>query len=366
MKIIAYYLPQYHRTPHNDEWWGEGFTEWTNVRKAKPLFKGHEQPKVPADLGYYDLTDPRVRGRQAALAREAGVDGFCYYHYWFGNGHAELETPFNQVVESGQPTMPFCLCWANESWQRKFWNKDGAVTHAKVLAEQTYPGEDDDRAHFEWLIKAFKDPRYLKIDNKPVFVIYKPLEFPEVNRFIERWNQWALAEGFDGMYFIGFTFKADTESRQILDLGFDAVNSCRLNRDKIRSWGWLVRKLKSLILNTPRRAKYAKIFPTLISEIERTDPRVIPTLIPNWDHTPRSGTKGDLLTECDPTLFEQHCVDVLGSVAKKDEPALCFIKSWNEWGEGNYMEPDTRHGHGYLQALARAKEKVKRSLKTKD
>ena len=174
MKVIAFYLPQYHPTPHNNEWWGEGFTEWTNVAKAPKLFWGHYQPKVPADLGFYDLRIPEVREKQAELAKYAGVDGFCYYHYWFGNGRVELETPFNEVLKTGKPDFPFCLCWANETWSRKFWNKDGNVAQSTTLAEQTYPGMDDIISHFMNVLPAFKDPRYIKQDGMPVFMIYRP------------------------------------------------------------------------------------------------------------------------------------------------------------------------------------------------
>jgi lipopolysaccharide biosynthesis protein len=155
-QIIAFYLPQFHPTPHNDLWWGKGFTEWTNVGKAKPLYPGHYQPKVPADLGYYDLRLPEVRQEQAKLAQKAGVTGFCYYHYWFENGFEELDKPFKEVVNSGEPKFPFCLCWANESWYSKFWNKDG-TSSKKILAEQKYLGSEDHIKHFYSLLKAFKD-----------------------------------------------------------------------------------------------------------------------------------------------------------------------------------------------------------------
>ena len=203
-KIIAFYLPQYHPTPHNDEWWGKGFTEWTNVAKAKPLFGGHYQPKIPADLGFYDLRLPEIREQQAELAREAGIDGFCYYEYWFGNGHEELELPFKEVLESGKPDFPFCLCWANESWYKKFWNNDGAVIDKKILAKQTYPGDEDIRNHFFARLNAFRDSRYMKYEGKLIYVIYKPLEHPEVKHFIQVWQQLAKENGLPEFYFIAF------------------------------------------------------------------------------------------------------------------------------------------------------------------
>ena len=229
-KIIAYYPPQYHPTPDNDKWWGKGFTEWTNVAKASPLFKGHYQPKIPADLGFYDLRLPEVREQQAQLARQAGLEGFCYYHYWFGNGKQELELPFNEVVRSGKPDFPFCLCWANESWYAKSWNKDGKVGKANLLIQQEYPGTADHEKHFYTLLSALKDPRYIKIENKPVFVIYKPLQFPNVRHFIGEWNSLAIRNGLEGIYFIGYTTNVEYEYNQITEQGFDAVNSCNLSR----------------------------------------------------------------------------------------------------------------------------------------
>lgn len=349
-RVIALYLPQYHPTPHNDEWWGKGFTEWTNVAKAKPLFRGHYQPKIPADLGFYDIRLPEVREQQAQLAREAGIEGFCYYHYWFGNGQEELERPFKEVVASGKPDFPFCLCWANESWYRKFWNKDGAVVDRKILAEQIYPGEVDDTRHFYSLLDAFKDERYMKVDGKLLFMVYKPLHYKEATRFMQLWQRLASENGLPGFYFTGFSFLADSEGQQILDKGFDAVVSCRNNRDKQRNLMWALRKLTSMVLRRPRMNSYKKMWPRLISDLERNDNRYIPVIMPNWDHTPRSGVNGDLFVGATPKEFSKHCANVLRSVSAKQTP-ICFLKSWNEWGEGNYMEPDLKYGHGYIDAL---------------
>ena len=360
MEIIAFYLPQYHPTPHNNEWWGEGFTEWTNVAKAKPLFRGHYQPKIPADLGFYDLRMPEVKEKQVELAREAGVTGFCYYHYWFGNGHEELELPFNQVVESGKPDFPFCLCWANESWYKKFWNKDGDVTDKKVLAEQMYPGEEDNKKHFYSLLRAFKDNRYCKIDGKLVFGIYRPLEFQNLDKFVNQWNELAKENGLPGFFFFGYTINVEKEYAPIKQTGVNAVVSFRRNRDTIRSLGWGIRKGLSILFHTPRRQRYENAIKTLVSDEERKDD-VFPVMIPNWDHTPRSGVNGDLYTNSTPDLFEKHALDVLEHI--KDKPQgrqIAFLKSWNEWGEGNYMEPDLKYGKGFIRALKSAIETVKK------
>lgn len=186
-------LRQFHPIPENDAWWSKGFTEWTNVAKAKPLFPGHYQPRIPADLGFYDLRVPEVREAQAELARSAGIEGFCYYHYWFA-GKRLLERPFNEVLESGKPDCPFCLCWANETWT--------GIWHGRldrILAEQTYPGVEDDTRHFFYLPKAFRDPRYITIDGKPLFSVYNPRQLPEAKRTTNLWRKLAAESGLSAL-----------------------------------------------------------------------------------------------------------------------------------------------------------------------
>ncbi len=355
MEIIAFYLPQYHPTPHNNEWWGEGFTEWTNVAKARPLYPGHYQPKIPADLGFYDLRMPEVREKQIKLAKEAGVTGFCYYHYWFGNGKEELEMPFNEVVKSGKPDFPFCLCWANETWSRKFWNKDGNVAEKEDLVVQEYPGEDDDINHFYRLLPAFKDKRYIRFDGKPIFMIYRPMAFKEVERFISLWNKLAKENGLDGIYFIGYTLEVNNEYELIKSKGFDAVCSCRLGNVKRMDIVWYIRRMVSILIKLPIVISYKKVMPKLVQTFEKEHDDIYPTMLPNWDHTARSGTNGYLYSNSTPELFERHANMVLNTIKnRQDSRKICFLKSWNEWGEGNYMEPDLKYGHGYLTALHNA------------
>lgn len=363
MKIIAFYLPQYHPTPDNDRWWGKGFTEWTNVGKAKPLFKGHYQPKVPADLGYYDLRLPEIIEEQAKLAAEAGVDGFCYYHYWFGNGKMELEKPFESVIETGKPSLPFCLCWANESWFQKMWNKDGSVGEKKILAEQLYPGKEDMELHFYYLLKAFKDERYIKVEGKPLFAIYRPLDIPNLREMIEYWRQLALENGLPGIHFVGYTANAGEELDRILNLNMDGIIICNLAEPLYKSKKrTMIRKvwihLKRIIFNRPTVISYKQAIRYLCpNNIEKEG--IYPTLVPNWDHTPRSGRGGYLYHKSTPELFYCHAKEVLSKVSsKKDADNLVFLKSWNEWGEGNYIEPDLKFGHGYLKALSDAKDCV--------
>ena len=195
-RLIAHYLPQFHPIPENDEWWGPGFTEWTNVTKARPLFPGHYQPRLPADLGFYDLRVPEVRERQAQLAREAGIEAFCYWHYWFA-GRRILERPFNDVLKSGKPDFPFCLAWANESWQGHWHGCE-----RRTLIEQTYPGESDYDAHFQALLPAFRDRSYLRIEDRPLFVVYRPALIPNPGDFTRRWNLLAQGHGLPGVHFL--------------------------------------------------------------------------------------------------------------------------------------------------------------------
>jgi len=360
--IIAYYLPQYHPIPENDEWWGKGFTEWTNVGKANPLFRGHYQPKVPADLGYYDLRLPEIREEQAKLAQEAGVFGFCYWHYWFGNGKELLERPFKEVVKSGKPDFPFCLGWANENWQAKLWNADQSVKIKQDLITQEYPGTEDIKAHFFSQIKAFKDSRYIRINGRPLFLIYSPLKHPQLQEFINIWNELAKQEGVaESFYFVGLA-KNDEEMEKVKALGFDAVTSGLLDRlpTVYMQKPLLYRMIKYVLrtkFNRPVVIPYSKAVPHLTHPSFDSKEYVIPTIIPNWDHSPRSGGNAVILHNSTPEAFEKHCENVL-NIVKNKENKLIFLKSWNEWGEGNYMEPDLKFRKGYIFALAQAIKKI--------
>ncbi|MDR3048048.1 MAG: glycoside hydrolase family 99-like domain-containing protein [Bacteroidales bacterium] len=351
-RIIAFYLPQFHPTPNNDKWWGKGFTEWTNVCKAKPLFRGHYQPHVPADLGFYDLRLAESRLAQAEMAKEYGVEGFCYYHYWFGEGRQELEHVFNEVLKSGEPDFPFMLCWANESWHSKFWNNDGTVSK-KLLVEQKYGGIDDYTKHFFHLLPAFKDKRYIRIDNKPAFMLFRPLEFEQVSDFINLWKKLAKENGLEGIFFIGQTFETEIEVDEVFNKGFGAVNTVRLFdiQRKRKLIEKALQKIERVLLTKPFVYSYAKAKEYFVEELEKNI-NIIPTIIPNWDHTPRSGNGGYVLTKSNPKLFGEHVRDAIDVVKDKPlEHRLIFIKSWNEWGEGNYMEPDLKFGTAYLEEL---------------
>ena len=360
-KIIAFYLPQYHPFQENNEWWGMGFTEWTNVGKAKPLFRGHYQPKVPADLGYYDLRLPTVREQQAKLAREAGIEGFMYWHYWFGNCKQLMSDIFDGVLKSGKPDFPFCLGWANHSWYAKDWNSND-VKKDKILIEQTYPGELDYRNHFEKVLPAFKDPRYIKMENKPIFLIFDTINLP--SEFISLWNKWAKDEGIiNGIYFIAHAKSHQINSKEeILKKGYSAITFDRLKelyygRNLRRKKLFQIKGIIRLLLNRPFfMVDYKDAYPYLVDEKDICDD-VIPALLPNWDHTPRSGKKGLLLTNSTPEYFKEHAKMVL-NIVKQKENKLILLKSWNEWAEGNYMEPDLKFGKRYIETLREAIKEV--------
>ncbi len=357
--IIALYLPQYYPFKENDEWWGKGFTEWTNVGKAKPLFKGHDQPRVPADLGYYDLRVPEVREQQAELAREAGVTAFCYWHYWFGNGRQLLADVFNEVLETGKPDFPFCLGWANHSWYAKTWDKN--VRQDKLLIEQTYPGIDDAKQHFEFLLKAFKDPRYLKIEGKPFLYIFDGESLPV--DYISLFRKWTKDAGFKDLFLATITMKF-SEKENFIKKGYSAIVPDRvtffrhLEYNKMRKSDYyyykIVRRLRELLTGKPRCAlDYGKHYHSFIDETFDSSNDVIPQILPNWDHSPRSGKKFlTLFYNAKPEYFREMVREALRVIKNKPEGLqILLLKSWNEWGEGNYMEPDLTYRHGYIEAL---------------
>lgn len=355
VRVIAFYLPQFHPIAENDKWYGKGFTEWTNVGKAKPLFRGHYQPQVPADLGYYDLRIPEVRQAQADMAREYGVEAFCYWHYWFGDGRRLLERPFNEVLNSGNPDFPFCLGWANHSWKGIY----SGVKTKEALIEQTYGGIRDYERHFNDVLPAFKDKRYLTVDGKPFFLIFSPLEIPDPVEFITCWQELARQNGLKGIHFVAHTYKPDEISR-LLTLGYDAVNIVRLfeyQRTGLSLYRMAFNKINREALKHGFWYQYKDAM-KYFSGPEDSGENVYPTLIPNWDHSPRTGKFGTILKDSTPALFQKHAEQVIDSVRDKSaERQIVILKSWNEWAEGNYMEPDLKHGRGYLQALLNALNK---------
>lgn len=352
LQVIAYYLPQYHTIPENDEWWGEGFTEWVNVKKAKPLFKGHKQPNVPSpELGYYNLLNNDVRRKQTALAKEAGIDGFCYWHYWFGNGVELLEKPFRMMLADKGNEHGFCLGWANETWKRKQWRKDG---HGDVnLAEQIYPGKEDDEAHFYAYLEAFKDERYMRLDGKPIFVIYRPFQHPYLKDFICHWNDLAVQNGLKGMCFIAELHNEIDRIEEVISQGCDYVTNVRLQFGELSRKEQLMLMWKNFLLNRPLRTINYKQTIKWVYTPKDAELGILPAVYPNWDHSPRSKSRCTILLNSYPELFKKQIQRVFELIKGKNIPIM-FIKSWNEWGEGNYMEPDEVNGKDYIKALRSA------------
>lgn len=350
VRAIAFYLPQFHPIPENDEWWGEGFTEWTNVKNAVPLFESHEQPVKPGVLGYYDLRDPLVRQQQADLASAHGIEGFCYWHYWFGNGKRILEKVFEEVLATGKPDFPFCLAWANESWT--------GVWHGlqnKILVEQQYPGVSDYQQHFDWLVNPFNDKRYIRVDNKPLFVVYRPQDIPNLPQFVDTFRSQAMRNGFEGIYLVANNAPDDWNPELN---GFDAIAPTRLHTIRMGIKQRIADKVKSMLKveDGPFRKTYQDVL-ELMKPVASASYKRLPCIIPNWDNTPRSGKRGWVLENSSPTLFGHVLSSAIEQVMQYPyEERLVFLKSWNEWAEGNYLEPDEKWGTAYLEVIKKQVE----------
>ncbi len=372
-RIIALYLPQFHPTPENDKYWGKGFTEWTNVAKAKPLFKDHYQPRVPADLGFYDLRIPSVREQQAELAKDAGIEGFLYWHYWFGNGRETLQMPLDEMVKSKKPDFPFCIGWANHSWSTKTWEAGNRYEKPSYIFQQEYPGDEDHEKHFYRLLDAFKDDRYITVDGKLLFVIFKPHQFPDPQHFMDLWNGLARENGLPGFHFVGliesmpkvnhkniyFIDKTiDSNIDNVKLKGFDAIVTTGQKYAEIRVGG----RVKKFIFGMLRKRfpgvfldkyDYSKIIEKYYSPSDSRED-VYPELLAGWDRSPRSGKKAIIYYNDTPEQFDKAVEKALECVKNKQpEHRILFLNSWNEWGEGAYVEPDLKYGHGKLDCIKR-------------
>lgn len=369
-RVIAYYLPQFHPIKENDEFWGKGFTEWTNVAKAKPLFKGHYQPQVPADLGFYDLRLPEVREAQATMAKECGVEGFMYWNYWFGRGKKVLEMPIEEIMRTGKPNFPFCIGWANHDWSNKTWKTIGNFKMEKTFLTQEYLGKKDYTDYFNYCLPMFKDKRYITVDDKPLFYIFAPDAIPDIEDFIKLWNKLAIKNGLKGIHFvarvdaIGKTHVVNDKSylndhKQRYDnyikKGFDAVCSEGCRRAEILSSGFSKKYfrtiLKKMRLSSMNSHDYMKIINNYYTDSDSLD-YVYPQIIPRMDRTPRQGKNAIIYKDNSPEKFRKCIQLAFEKVQDKNyEHRILFLSSWNEWGEGSYMEPDIIFGHEYLDVL---------------
>ena len=361
MKVISFYLPQFHPIPENDAWWGKGFTEWTNVAKARPLFAGHHQPHIPADLGFYDLRLEETRIAQAELAREHGISGFCYYHYWF-NGKMLLEKPFNEVLASGKPDFPFCLCWANENWTRRWDGLD-----QEVLADHRY-SDYDPFQHADWLVNAFLDQRYIRINGRPLFLVYRADHIPDLVNVVRAWRKKATDKGLPALYLCAVKNNqyalgdADT-----IKAGFDAIVEFQPNPKDLQGTAtnlklvtmlrWLNCIIDKFKLGNLLEKKtdyvlydYSKI---VEKAIQRPIPvhKTFPCIFPNWDNTSRRQFGITVIQNNDSSLYAKWLADSLRRVSGYEaEEKIVFINAWNEWAEGCHLEPDIQSGRRFLEA----------------
>lgn len=352
IRALAIYLPQYHPIPENDEWWGKGFTEWTNVSKALPRFNGHYQPQLPADLGFYDLRLPEVRQAQADLAKEYGIHGFCYYHYWF-NGKRVLERPFQEILVYGKPDFPFCLCWANENWTRRWDGLD-----QQVLLKQEY-SEEDDVNHIQYLASAFSDSRYIRVDGKPVFIVYRTELFPDIARTVETWRKEALRLGIGELYLIRVErFMHDVEPSAI---GFDAAMQFQPEVSSLpdKLYGTFKDRVlqKTKIKKSPFLNDSVYLYEEYVSNaIKQAQPvyKRYPCITPAWDNSSRRQAGATILHNSTPAVYERWLTHVVNNFHPySNQENLLFINAWNEWAEGNHLEPCRVWGRQYLEATAR-------------
>jgi lipopolysaccharide biosynthesis protein len=351
-KSICFHLPQFHPIPENDEWWGRGFTEWRNTVRARPRFKGHYQPHLPADLGYYDLRLAETRAQQAELASRYGVSGFCYYHYWF-NGRRLLEAPVEGILASGEPDFPFMLCWANENWTRRW---DGA--DREVLISQSY-GPQDDLNHIRHLAEVFEDPRYIRKDGKPCFLVYKASELPDPRRTLDTWRHEYARLGLGEL----FLCRVEAHGKDRGDpraLGFDAAVEFQPdweNQPALINPNILVRIPRRLFRpNSGYRRNGVYTYDGMVEQAlgkpEVDYPR-FRCVAPSWDNSARRAKDATIYKDATPEKFEYWLSETLRRTERESDQEFIFVNAWNEWAEGAHLEPDERWGHAFLEAHLR-------------
>jgi hypothetical protein len=360
-RLIAFYLPQYHPIPENDRWWGEGFTDWVNVRKARPLFEGHLQPRVPhPDLGYYNPLDPGTLELQARIAREHGVHGFCFYHYWF-NGRLLLERPLELLLSRRDIDLPFCVCWANEPWTRAWDGKE-----RDVLMPQDYGGREDWTRHFQYLLPALRDPRAIRVAGKPLLLIYRIASIPRINAMLEHWRRLATESGLTGLHIVSL-LTGFTRPKELRGVAVDAACEFLPNYSlKPRPADALGAGLKiGVHLRTLKR--YTRRFDHVVTRIDYDAlwrrslslKKVFPVqyhgAFVSWDNSPRKGTRGMTIVNASPERYGHWLeLQLRRAVAEPDQEPLVFLNAWNEWAEGAFLEPDTAFEYAFLAATQRA------------
>lgn len=346
--VLALYLPQYHEVEENSRWWGEGFTDWVNVKKAIPMFGEHYQPRIPLGENYYDLSGEEVMLEQAEVASKYGVGGFCFYHYWFEEGRTILEKPVEKYRKLKNAKTPYCLCWANHSWANTWGDKR---VWDETLLEQKYGNEEEWRKHFDYLLDFFKDKKYICVDNKPVFVLYRAQDIPRGEKMISLWNEWAIANGFSGIFFI----------QMHTGMGYDKrinLYSAITDFEPIRTWrnpSFDCVLPKDTISENLICKDYDKIYESILGRKWEDGAKHYYCLFPDWDNTPRKGEYGRLVLGASPEKFEKYAKNILEKSMKCGKEFV-FLNAWNEWAEGAYMEADEKNQYAYLHALQNAVE----------
>lgn len=376
MKIIAFYLPQFHQIPENDEWWGEGFTEWVNVKRATKISEDQYQPRIPLDKNYYNLLDKEVMKNQFATAKEYGLYGFCFYHYWF-NGKKLLEKPLEAMIEDKDLNIPYCLSWANESWTNA-WNPD---KKSKILMKQTYGDKTRWKAHFDYILNFFNDPNYIKNNNKPLYVIYRPELIECLDEMLDYWTELAVESGFAGIDFsyqhIDYEINKGNEDRFTYNIEYQptyALKDMRVNDQPIKDL--LIKTIKRLLIfiqklttldliyiidektksRSLRSYSYDQVWRAVLKRNKNVGSKRVAGAFVDWDNTPRKQSKGFFFSGSSPEKFFKYMKLQIKNVKKNYSNDMIFLFAWNEWAEGGYLEPDERYKFAYLEALKRALE----------
>lgn len=370
MKIIAFYLPQFHEIPENNEWWGKGFTEWVNVRRAKKYTGKQNQPRVPLEKNYYDLSDINTMKWQVSIAKKYGIYGFCMYHYWF-NGHKLLEKPIENYLKHKELDLPFCLCWANENWT----NQWVAGEKAKTLIEQTYGDKKEWEEHFEYLLPFFKDNRYIKVDEKPLLVIYRPELIDELEELLIKWETMAKENGLKGIAYAyqkantdQFNFKNGKNHKFDFQIEYQPLsciewqrsvfkaNAINIKRRIFTLLGKLFRtqRFSTIIFNSKlQKRDYDRDWNYILNHIPESI-KCIPGAFVDWDNTPRKQERGFYYENVSVEKFEKYFTQLIKRTKEIYKKDMIFIFAWNEWAEGGYLEPDEKNKYGFLEAIYKA------------
>ena len=373
IKPIAFYLPQYHQIPENDEWWGEGFTEWTNMKAATPLFDGHLQPRIPLDNNYYNLLDEKTMEWQVELAKKYGLYGFCFYHYWF-NGHMLLEKPMEMMLNNPNINFPYMICWANEPWTNA-WKADG---NEKTLIAQHYGREKEWKQHFEYLLQFFKDKNYIVENNKPMLLIYRPEIIECLNEMLDYWNELAIEVGFSGIdfayqqvsyYLLDNKDESRFKYRVEYQPGYARYDVQKQSAGLSQYLLPIKTKIRNIVYGFDKKAKtnlsskltrqklsfedYDELCQSIINR-KADDEKSVAGMFVDWDNTPRRGDRGRVCLGSTPEKFQHYMTEQIKNVNENYQNDMLFIFAWNEWAEGGYLEPDERNKYGYLEALKAA------------